>query len=84
VTIFPIHFPATFMTTGQSEIIEEICRKHPHLETDRKIMADAAFNEKIDIFLTTDKDLAHQVIRIGKVKFMLPSELWNYYQSAKV
>jgi hypothetical protein len=79
LTIFPFSFPATFVTKEQIDLIETICKEHSKLERDRKIMSDAAFNEKIDALLTTDRKLAHQVRRIGKVRFMLPEELWECY-----
>ncbi len=77
LTIFPFHFPATFISKEQSALINELCKEHPALSRDKKIMADAGFNENIDVLLTTDKDLAHQVRQLGKVKFMLPKELWD-------
>lgn len=83
VTIFPFYFPAKFISKEQSVLIEQLCREHPALSRDRKIIADAAFNENIDILLTTDRDLAHQVCQLGQVKFMLPKELWDSYQVAQ-
>lgn len=80
VTIFPFHFPAKFITEEQAVLIDKLCEEHPALARDRKIIADAAFSEEIDVLLTTDKDLAHQVCQLGKVKFMLPKELWDSYQ----
>lgn len=82
LTIFPFHFPAKFISEEQSALIEQLCKEHPALSRDRKIIADAAFNENIDILLTADKKLAHQVCQLGKVKFMLPKELWDSYQVA--
>ncbi len=79
LTIFPFTFPATFITQEQSDFIDGICKKYPKLEKDRKIIAGSAFNNKINVLLTTDKKLAHQVRKIGEVSFMLPEELWNCY-----
>ena len=81
LTIFPFHFPATFVTEEQAALVDELCKEHPALFKDNKIIADAAFNDNIDVLLTTDKDLAHQVCQLGKVKFMLPKELWDSYQT---
>ncbi len=77
LTVFPFRFPAKFITEEQATLIEQLCNKYPALYKDRKIIADGAFDEKIDVLLTTDKDLAHQVCQLGKVKFMLPKELWD-------
>jgi len=82
LTIFPFRFPATFITKEQSVLIKQLCTAHPALGKDRKIIADAAFNKNIDVLLTTDKDLARQVCQLGKVKFMLPKELWDSYRTA--
>lgn len=81
LTIFPFHFPAKFISKEQSALIDELCKDHPALFRDKKIIADAAFNEYINVLLTTDKNLAHQVCQLGKVKFMLPKELWDSYQT---
>lgn len=78
LTPFPFYFPATFISKEQSIFIQQLCTKHPALLKDQKIIADAAFNDSISFLLTTDKDLAHQVCKIGKVKFLLPKELWEY------
>lgn len=80
VTIFPFRFPARFISKEQSATLNGLCTEHPALSRDRKIIADAAFNKNIDVLLTTDKNLAHQVKQLGKVKFMLPKELWDLYQ----
>jgi len=73
--VFPLTFPLHFLTKEQYSEIDQICKEHPGLKKDRKIIADAGFNDKLDVLLTTDKDLAHQVRQVGKVKFMLPCEL---------
>lgn len=77
LTIFPFHFPAKFISKEQATCIQKLCAKHPALLRDQKIIADAAFNDRMDILLTTDKDLAHQVCQVGNVKFLLPKELWE-------
>jgi hypothetical protein len=82
-TIFPFTFPASFITQEQSDVIEDICKRYPNLEKDRKIIADSAFNDKINFLLTTDRKLAHQVCRVSKVRFMLPEELWDWYTHYK-
>jgi hypothetical protein len=73
--VFPLTFPLHFLTKEQNNEIDNICNEHPQLKKDRKMIADVAFNDNIDVLLTTDKDLARQVRRIGLVKFMLPCEL---------
>ena len=78
LTIFPFRFPARFISKEQSTFMQQLCAKHPALLKDRKIIADAAFNDRIDILLTTDKEMAHQVRQVGKVKFLLPKEFWGY------
>ncbi|MDP2931216.1 MAG: hypothetical protein Q8O05_01805 [Chloroflexota bacterium] len=77
LTIFPFHFPAKFLSEEQKAFIQQLCTRHPALLRDQKIIADAAFNDNIDVLLTTDKKLAHQVRRVGKVKFLLPKELYE-------
>ena len=76
LTIFPFHFPAQFISDEQATVIQQLCTEHPSLIRDQKIIADAAFDSFIDVLLTTDKNLAHQVCKIGSVKFLLPKELW--------
>lgn len=83
VTIFPFSFPAHFLSTEQKVEIQKLCRDHPKLARDKKILADSAFNETIDILLTTDRKLARQGAQIGTVKVMLPKELWGYWLSIK-
>lgn len=76
LTIFPLSFPAKFLTAEQKNQIEKIRAQHPSLEKDIKILADAAFSDFIDVLLTTDKDLARKVPQLGRVKVMLPKKLW--------
>ena len=75
LTIYPFAYPATYISKIRAAKVGDFVRFHPGLKKDRKMIADAAFNNEIDVFLTTDKRLAHQVQGIGKVKFMLPEEL---------
>jgi hypothetical protein len=77
LTIFPFHFPAKFVSLEQTVFIQQLCTEHPGLLKDEKIIADAGFDDNIDVLLTTDKKLAHQVGHVGKVKFLLPKELWE-------
>ena len=81
LSIFPLHFPVTFISDEQAAFIEQICKEHPGLTRDQKIIADAVFNDNIDVLLTTDRKLARQVHRVGKVKIMLPEDLWHLYQN---
>jgi len=78
MTIFPFSFPARFLSTEQKNNIRQLCVEHPSLEKDQKILADAAFNENIDVLLTTDDDLPRKVPQIGKVKVMRPKQLWEF------
>ncbi|MFH0846947.1 MAG: hypothetical protein V1894_02670 [Chloroflexota bacterium] len=77
LTVFPFHFPATFISKEQANFIDQLCTKHPKLLRDQKIIADAGFNDNIDVLLTTDKKLANQVRQVDHVKFQLPKELWE-------
>jgi hypothetical protein len=77
LTIFPFHFPAKFLSEEQAVFIHQLCMEHPGLLKDEKIIADAGFGDNIDVLLTTDENLAHQVGSVGKVKFLLPKELWE-------
>jgi hypothetical protein len=79
MTIFPFHFPAQLLSEEQKAEIERLCQKYPALEKDKKILADSAFNETIDVLLTTDRDLS-KVRQLGKIKVMLPKELWDFYR----
>lgn len=78
MSIFPFSFPARFLSTEQKNNIRQLCVEHPSLEKDQKILADAAFNENIDVLLTTDDDLPRKVPQIGKVKVMRPKQLWEF------
>jgi len=79
MTIFPFSFPAHFLSTTQKAEIQKLCMQHPALARDEKILADAAFNERIEVLLTTDRDLVGQGAQLGKVRIMLPKQLWDYY-----
>ena len=77
VTIFPFSFPARFLSKEQKDEIQGICSRYPGLVRDQKILADAAFGEEIDVLLTTDRKLAHKVPLLGRLKVMLPRDLWE-------
>lgn len=77
VTIFPFSFPARFLSKEQKDEIQGICSRYPSLVRDQKILADAAFGEEIDVLLTTDRELAHKVPLLGRLKVMLPRDLWE-------
>lgn len=79
-TIFPLKFPAVFVTPQEQEELQIILIDYPAFRKDEKIIADSSFNEKIDVLLTCEKDLARKIPQIGKVKVMLPSQLWEYWQ----
>ena len=79
MTVFPFHFPVHFLSDAQKAELELLCAEHPGLRRDEKILADSAFNKDIDVLLTTDRLLA-QLRQLGKVRIMLPKELWEYCQ----
>jgi len=78
MTIFPFHFPARFLSKEQKVEIQGICSQYPSLIRDQKILADAAFGERINVLLTTDRELAHKVPMLGRLKVMLPCGLWEF------
>lgn len=82
MTIFPFRFPARFLSPAQKGTVKQLCVQHPNLRRDKKILADSAFNKDMDVLLTTDRDLA-AVRQLGRVKVMLPKELWDYYEAHK-
>jgi hypothetical protein len=77
---FPLRFPLTFMSKKQEDIITELHEKRPPLRPDLDIIRDAAFIKDIDVLLTADKKLAGLKM-IGKVKFLLPKELWDVIET---
>jgi len=80
MTIFPFRFPAKFLSKAQKAEIQQLCLTYPALERDKKILADSALNETIDVLLTTDRDLVRKVPQFGKAKVMLPKQLWDFYK----
>ncbi|MBA7596251.1 hypothetical protein ES703_03221 [subsurface metagenome] len=78
VSIFPFSFPVRFLSTAHKAEIQQLCMDHPALANDEKILADSAFNENMDVLLTTDRDIARKVPQLGRVKVMLPKQLWDY------
>jgi len=78
MTIFPFSFPARLLSKEQKDEIQGICSQYPSLIRDQKILADAAFGEGIDVLLTTDRELAHKVRLLGRLKVMLPRDLWEF------
>ena len=78
MTILPFSLPARFLSEEQKVEIQGICSQYPSLIRDQKILADAAFGEGIDILLTTDRELAHKVPLLGRLKVMLPRDLWEF------
>jgi hypothetical protein len=77
MTISPFSFPARFLSKEQKDEIQKTCSQYPSLVRDQKILADAAFNERIDILLTTDRKLARKVHLLRGIKVMLPADLWT-------
>lgn len=87
-TIFPLHFPATFLASEEKEMLKQIYEALPEeFKKDEKIFADAVFNQQIEFLLTVDrKHLANDrfrncLKRIGldkKVKVFTPKELFEY------
>lgn len=82
MTIFSFRFPARFLSPAQKAKIQQLCTGHPNLIPDEKILADSAFNEGMDVLLTTDRHLA-KLQQLGTVKIMLPKELWEYCEVQK-
>ena len=81
MTIFPFRFPAKFISEAQETEIQQLCLTYSALERDKKILADSAFNESIDVLLTTDRDLALKAPQFSKVKAMLPKQLWDFFET---
>lgn len=79
MTIFPFSFSAHFLSTTQKAKVQKLCMQHPTLARDEKILAGAAFNERIEVLLTPDRDLVGQGTQLGKVRIMLPRQLQDYY-----
>jgi hypothetical protein len=78
-TIFPFRFPATFVSNKEIKILEALCNKKKGREKDKKIIADSAFCEVIDVLLTTDREhLANGGIKIRHLKIFSPKELFDY------
>ncbi len=71
------------LSKEQAEILDKIC-DYPSLRKDKKIIADAAFCESIDILLTTDrnhlanKEFNLQASKILDLKIFTPKELFEY------
>jgi len=61
MSIFPFTFPVWFLSAAQKAEIQRLCMDHPALANDEKILADSAFNENIDVLLTTDKEVTRKV-----------------------
>jgi len=81
VSIFSFSFPVTFLSPAQKAELQQLLMDHPSLTSDEKILADSGFNENIDVLLTTDRGLARKVPQLGRVKVMLPKQLWDYYEA---
>lgn len=83
-SIFPFSFPVTFLSPAQKAELQQLLMDHPSLASDEKILADSGFNENIDVLLTIDRRLARKVPQLGRVKVMLPKQLWDYYEAHKM
>ena len=89
-TIFPFRFPATFLASEEKEALKQIFEDLPKkFKKDKKILADAVFNQKIELLLTTDrKTLANYRLRnrlesVGlhkKIKVFTPKELFEHLE----
>jgi hypothetical protein len=90
-TIFPFHFPATFLASEEKEALKQIFEDLPKkFKKDKKILADAVFNQQIELLLTTDrKTLANYRLRnrlesVGldkKIQVFTPKELFEYLKN---
>ena len=86
-TVFPIHFPATFLTPVEKKVLEDIL---PSLgRKDLKVFADAMCSNRVEIILTTDrKHLANDKLRgllrekdiDRKILVFTPKELHEHLQ----
>jgi len=77
-TVFPIVFPATFLSEEEKLKLMKLCEANPSLVKDEKIIADAAFCQHIDVLLTTDRrHLANRGVCIEKLKICTPKELFD-------
>lgn len=83
MTIFPFSFPVRFLSEEQKDEIQKIRSQYPSLVKDEKILADAAFNERVDVLLTTDRKLARKVPLLTGVRVMLPCDLWASWASQR-
>lgn len=64
ITIFPISFPVTFLSEEEVKTLKEVFQDIPSFKKDERIFAEAAFNSKIEVLLTTDrKHLANEELR---------------------
>jgi len=90
-TIFPLRFPATFLTSEEKETLKQIFEDLPkEFKKDEKIFADAVFNQQIELLLTADREhLANDRFRnclesVGldkKIKVFTPKELFEYLKN---
>jgi predicted nucleic acid-binding protein len=90
-TVFPFVLPATLFSSGEKETTEQLFEGLPNeFRKDEKILADAVFNQQIEILLTADrKHLANDRFRnrlesVGldkKIKVLTPKELFEYLKN---
>ena len=90
-TIFPFVFPATFLVSEEKKTLKQLFEGLPKgFKKDEKILADAVFNQQIELLLTADrKHLANDRFRnrlesVGldkKIKVFTPKELFEYLKN---
>jgi len=88
-TIFPFHFPATFVTEQEKETLIALVQDIPSFKKDEKVFADVAFNSQVEVLLTTDREhLANDRFRDSirrrgldkKIRVFTPEQLFRYLQ----
>ena len=80
---FPLSFPLTFLTKEQERLLDEVEKKYPKVKDDILILRDAAFIELTYVLLTTDKDLARLIPKLGKLRILNPKDLWQQISITK-
>jgi len=90
-TIFPFVLPATLFASEDKETLKQLFEDLPkEFKKDKKILADAVFNQQIELLLTVDREhLANDRLRnslesVGldkKIKVFTPKELLEYLKN---
>ena len=90
-TIFPLHFPATFLASKEKEMLKQIYESLPkEFKRDEKIFADAVFNQQIEFLLTIDRThlaidrFRNRLESVGldkKIEVFTPEELFEHLKN---